>query len=124
MRRRIVCNPSLPLLFTLEKAVYLKINVIFHKSWARSWNFQREARHRNPTPSQSPTRHVQGKHIYLLVSRGNYDFIQLMWDKKKVTLYTHNHNIIVSWTNFTEFRMKRDQLKEVCKDGLDNDHSE
>ena len=24
MRRRIVCNPSLPLLFTLEKAVYLK----------------------------------------------------------------------------------------------------
>lgn len=47
-----------------------------------------------------------------------------MWDKKKVTLYTHNHNIIVSWTNFTEFRMKRDQLKEVCKDGLDNDHSE
>lgn len=87
MRRRIVSNPSLPLLFTLEKAVYLKINVIFHKSWARRWNFRRGAildtgipPHHSLLPLLSTKR---DKHIYfLLVSWGNCGFIQLMWDKK------------------------------------------
>lgn len=32
-------NPGLPLIFTLEKAVYLKINLIFHKSLGTKMEF-------------------------------------------------------------------------------------
>ena len=39
MRRPIVSNPGLPLIFTLEKAVYLKINLIFHKSLGTKMEF-------------------------------------------------------------------------------------
>ena len=46
-------NPSLPLLFTLEKAVYLKINVIFQKPLGTKMEFPK----RGQTPAGIPSHH-------------------------------------------------------------------